>query len=506
MEANENSLQNLRPDEGVPPKGAQKGFFSWLRVHIFDWWMRLLILFLLMLGIGIASLLSGRCIKSFSSFEYLLIICGVVFLLSLANIILCIADLCKKHFKKGIIGLVITLFLGWLIGSMGAAIANFIARGGPGNGWVGDLKPPEDIELAEPLEPLDPFYSGRSYKDVSEDSFQYQVIKSLVEENTLDENAVCRIPALEKLSSTPEGRERLIRYLSFHPEWRVFRLPDSHGKRGLLYAVRCFCIDGKVYEERDNYYKERVIEIDKEKFGKNFENLKKWTYRFGIGLDGESFFNEKGMQKNSTKTTLSKDLLYIGSVTEYSAGKFVFDIFEYSRAEGHPMTAKTLELAKKEFSVLLSEDPEAWRKSLPTDAIRKDGQADITLYRNSYLGMYNADVWCNPGEPGFIYLKAFEITQGTPLSGNDFKSLMRKYWLTAKTSLVVDSLEDETNVKTGYSKDPSELFFAPMRFTIYEGNWGRCYGARFEVWFKPDSGQPERKLLEKNFEIGGWEE
>jgi len=205
MEANENSLQNLRPDEGVPPKGAQKGFFSWLRVHIFDWWMRLLILFLLMLGIRIASLLSGRCIKSFSSFEYLLIICSVVFLLSLANIILCIADLCKKHFKKGIIGLVITLFLGWLIGSMGAAIANFIARGGPGNVWVGDLKPPEDIELAEPLEPLDPFYSGRSYKDVSEDSFQYQVIKSLVEENTLDENAVCRIPALEKLSSTPEA-------------------------------------------------------------------------------------------------------------------------------------------------------------------------------------------------------------------------------------------------------------------------------------------------------------
>ncbi|MBO4714713.1 MAG: hypothetical protein J5672_01280, partial [Verrucomicrobia bacterium] len=182
----------------------------------------------------------------------------------------------------------------------------------------------------------------------------------------------------------------------------------------------------------------------------------------------------------------SKDYLYIDSMSEYSAGKFVFDICEYSRAKDRPMTAKTLELAEKEFSVLLSKDPEAWRKSLPTDAIRKDGQADIILYDGSQGGIYNADIWSNPGEPGFIYLKAFEITQGTPLS--------------------VNSLENETNVKTGYSKDPNELFFAPMRFTIYEGNWEEYYGARFEVWFKPDSGQPERKLLEKNFEIEGWVE
>ncbi|MBR5605919.1 MAG: hypothetical protein IKW70_05745, partial [Verrucomicrobia bacterium] len=47
MEANENGLQDLQQNDKAPQKGAQKGFFSWLRVHIFDWWMRLLILFLL---------------------------------------------------------------------------------------------------------------------------------------------------------------------------------------------------------------------------------------------------------------------------------------------------------------------------------------------------------------------------------------------------------------------------------------------------------------------------
>ena len=40
---------------------------------------------------------------------------------------------------------------------------------------------------------------------------------------------------------------------------------------------------------------------------------------------------------------------------------------------------------------------------------------------------------------------------------------------------------------------------------IGEGDWGKYYAARFEVWFDPDSGAPERKLLEKNFKIEGWQ-
>ena len=37
-----------------------------------------------------------------------------------------------------------------------------------------------------------------------------------------------------------------------------------------------------------------------------------------------------------------------------------------------------------------------------------------------------------------------------------------------------------------------------------EGDWGKPYAARFEVWFKPGSGQRERKLLERTFRIEGW--
>ena len=83
-----------------------------------------------------------------------------------------------------------------------------------------------------------------------------------------------------------------------------------------------------------------------------------------------------------------------------------------------------------------------------------------------------------------VYLKAFEVTQGTPLS--------------------VVSLRSRSNEWIGWSADPAELFFSNTRFTIYEGDWGKHYAARFEVWFQPDSGAKHRKLLERVFKIQGW--
>lgn len=49
------------------------------------------------------------------------------------------------------------------------------------------------------------------------------------------------------------------------------------------------------------------------------------------------------------------------------------------------------------------------------------------------------------------------------------------------------------------------MFFSEASFTIYEGDWDKPYAARFEVWFVPDSGKPERKLMEKVFKIEGWQ-
>ena len=115
--------------------------------------------------------------------------------------------------------------------------------------------------------------------------------------------------------------------------------------------------------------------------------------------------------------------------------------------------------------------------------MREEGPG-LRLTNSSQPGIYDAVIWGNPGEPGIVYLKAFEVTKGTPLS--------------------YKRLKEKTNKQSGWSEDSDELFFARSHFTIGEGAWGKPYAARFEVWFCPDSGGPERKLMEKVFKIEGW--
>ncbi len=461
MEANENGLQDLQQNEETPKKGFfQKNFpwFVWCVRHIFDWWMRLLILVFLLITLTLI-------IKFIDpEFEYVFLMGLVLFFVSVGNGIFCIVDLCKRRIVGGIIGLVVTSYLA--LSGLGLAFFTFcmLAMAAEDH-FADDLKLPEGIELTEPLEPGE-YSVGHPSKKVSEDSFQYQVITAANSEKGLKKDDDCRVPALEKISTMPDGCEYLIRYLNASPEWDVYEDEDRCG----LYAVRHFQLDGSIHKSMNHYY------LDDE-YNWN------WQYRLGIGLDGRSWYPAAKM--NETEFSVLKSGKQ-KTLSVYSNGKVVLDIFEENKTPGSPMTAMTLRLLEKEFHalhLLISEDPEQWVKAVPADTnIHKDAQPDIILYNGFQGGIYDADIWCNPGEPGLLYLKAFEITQGTPLS------------------------EDRMpNAKAGYSGDPNEMFLREMGFTIYEGNWGQYYGARFEVWFKPDSDQLDRKLFEKNFKIEGWQ-
>ena len=124
------------------------------------------------------------------------------------------------------------------------------------------------------------------------------------------------------------------------------------------------------------------------------------------------------------------------------------------------------------------------RSLLPPGAI-SHGSPSLDLLNGMQPGIYESRIRVNPGEPGKIYLKAFEATKGTPLSDT--------------------RLKQRSNEWVGWSADLGELFLSNTDFTIYEGDWGKPYAARFEVWFQPDSGAPERKLLEKVYRIEGWQ-
>lgn len=114
----------------------------------------------------------------------------------------------------------------------------------------------------------------------------------------------------------------------------------------------------------------------------------------------------------------------------------------------------------------------------------KNDKPSIELRKSFQPGIYDSAIRVNPGEPGRIYLKAYEITKNYPLSA--------------------DILKEKSNKQIGWSENPSEIFLSDTHFKIYEGDWEKPYAARFEVWFIPYSGSPEQKLLERNFKIEGW--
>ena len=109
---------------------------------------------------------------------------------------------------------------------------------------------------------------------------------------------------------------------------------------------------------------------------------------------------------------------------------------------------------------------------------------DFQLYNSFQPGLYEYDIWTGKIESGTIYLKAFEITQEYALSTN--------------------RLPQSSSVKMYNPSDSIMKFGTTSYFTIYEGDWGKPYAARFEIWFKPENGGKEKRLLTKNYKIEGW--
>lgn len=115
---------------------------------------------------------------------------------------------------------------------------------------------------------------------------------------------------------------------------------------------------------------------------------------------------------------------------------------------------------------------------------RKVDKTELQLYNSFQPGLYEYDFWTGRIDSGTVYLKAFEITKGIPLS--------------------TDRLPGRSELRIGNPTDSIQKFSSSNHFTIYEGDWGQPYAARFEVWFRPDNGDKERKLAEKNYVIEGW--
>lgn len=117
---------------------------------------------------------------------------------------------------------------------------------------------------------------------------------------------------------------------------------------------------------------------------------------------------------------------------------------------------------------------------------------DFYIYSSLQPGLYQYAFGTKRIDKGKIYLKAFEITQNDPLSVDRLK----------ENSTI--SVCNSTDSLVSFQMDKGNSDFG-RPFTIYEGDWGKPYAARFELWFIPDKGGEERKLIEKNYIIEGWQ-
>lgn len=109
---------------------------------------------------------------------------------------------------------------------------------------------------------------------------------------------------------------------------------------------------------------------------------------------------------------------------------------------------------------------------------------DFQLYNSFQPGLYEYDLWIDSKESGIIFLRAFEITQEIELS--------------------TSNLKESFTIRINNTNGTVHKFSTKEDFMINEGEWGKPYGARFEIWFKPDNKNEEMKIFEKNYIIEGW--
>lgn len=335
--------------------------------------------------------------------------------------------------------------------------------------FADELAIPAELE-ADIVVPGDRVGSPFDPADVYDDDFARAVFVALRKEGGDNPTVTCDLSALSEL--VHNRRDALMAYLARHPGWWL------HEDCGRLCATRRWRNKGVWNHQLHGSYSGNTTKHD---FAHDFDVWRKTTHfqtRTTIGFPFSPFGRDRGAECGPISTA-SADVAK-GNLESFRSGvrfgdkDFCVEVIEESPTRERRITNAVLAFLKDEFQSLTN---------LPPDTIVR-GPDEFTLRNGSQPGIYNLVLRINPGEPGLVYLKAFEATQGTRLSQGRLKGA--------------------SNERIGWSNDPEEKFLYENEFTIYEGDWGKPYAARIEVWFCPDSGRTERKLMERVCKIEGW--
>lgn len=420
-------------------------------------------------GGGLLVLLAGLLIPRA---EVAVLAGGVIIGLVLAYFLVQgIARLFERRWSRAVWALVRFIGLSLAGGTVVAVSALVMAVGdflGPSeDGFADGLTIPPGLDVAEPLSS----HGSVAAASGASDPYRDAVSAALSKPGGGSSDFVPSIPSLRAAST--DHPAAFFEYLEASPDWSVFL------ERGNRFAKRSWSENGEPKDTLHGYISE-------------FGGPEAFQTRCLLCLDRKQWSRYRVQQVQEGAGPVSPRMgtgngMHESRVMIECGGVWV-EIFEQSMAPERRVTKATLNELEAEFSQFVKDPSVAVKdaKDRSRDLARRlAGPAGTPLELAGGLGMYEARFSLNPAEAGAVYLKAYEATKGTPLS--------------------VDRLRAASETRMAWSIDPSEVFGAKVGFTIYEGDWDKPYAARFEVWFVPDAGGPERKLAERNFKIEGWQ-
>lgn len=441
-----------------------------MKRFLFDTWYGALVVWCGASGCFLAALSAGIVHIRLPS-VVLLVLLALSFLAGLLFFAAWIVSLVKRRWKRALLQIVtgIVCLAGMILALGMLFVMSFF---GPSEDHFADtLTIPAEVEktiLVPEKEIHSPFYSA---EDTYDDDFSRSIFAALAKAGGDDPTVTCDLSALASL--VHNRREELMAYLARHPGWWL------HEEHGRLCATRRWRNQGVWNHPLHGYYSGNTSRFNHKD---DFESYRKATHyqtRTTIGFPYSPFGRDKGAEHASVSTICSDtsigNLQSYVSCERFGDKSFCVEVFEESSARERRITNAVLASLKDEFLSLTK---------LPLDTIVR-GPVSFVLRNAMQSGIYNLTLRINPGEPGLTYLKAFEVTKGTQLSERRLKGA--------------------SNERVGWSNDVEEKFLYENQFTIYEGDWGKPYAARIEVWFQPDSGKPERKLMERVCKIEGWQ-
>lgn len=431
-----------------------------------SWWLPALVYICLLGGFTISAIQQWRPLTYMANALFCVTSLAFVGLIATS-----IWNLIKKRWGVGVINLLLVF---------GCGVATVIAFGslmfasmfGPSeDGFADHLTIPEGIEIADPVQDATGPWGVDTPK--GNDEFQDIVRKALTVPGDDSTEFIPVIPSLRRAST--DHLKTFRGYVEASPDWHVFI------ERGNRFASRRWSYGGEPRDTLHGYISE-------------FGGFSRFQTRCLLCLDRKQWGRytvqhaQEGTKPVKTEMSVGNELNESRVMIE--CGGVWVEIFEQSDNPERRVTKATITALEKEFSEFLS-NPEhavaaaqAKSRELARRLAGDDGHA-FRLLTGMQPGIYGVVYSLNPGEPGSVYLKAFEVTKGTPLS--------------------VARLEAKSKTRMTWSADSSERFGAKAGFTIYEGDWGKPYAARFEAWFTPDSGKADRKLAERIFKIEGWQ-